>query len=158
MMAWYFPICVWSGWVQKGLPPPILEHFKSTSRRTASSFIVTRLQRTRSLLGLGGSESDVVPDGLLPVGHFARDLEVSLIGDDGQKVPNGEIGEIVVKNRFMVGYWRDPNLTAERFSIDLDGKGTRLVRTGDLGRINDDGLLELHGRKDDRVKSSRKSD
>ena len=68
------------------------------------------------------------------------------------KSPNGEIGEIVVKNRFVVGYWRDPNLTAERFSADLDGKGTRLVRTGDLGRINDDGLLELRGRKDDRVK------
>jgi acyl carrier protein len=50
------------------------------------------------------------------------------------------------------GYWRDPELTAERFSADLDGKGTRLVRTGDLGRINADGLLEFCGRKDDRIK------
>ncbi len=98
------------------------------------------------------TQNDVVPDGLLPVGHFARDLDVLLIGDDGQQVAKGEIGEIVVKNRFVVGYWRDPKLTAERFSADLDGKGTRLVRTGDLGRINDDGFLELRGRKDDRVK------
>jgi amino acid adenylation domain-containing protein len=98
------------------------------------------------------TQEDIIPEGLLPVGHFARDIEVSLIGDDGQPVANGEVGEIVVRNRYTMGYWRDPKLTAERFSVDLDGKGTRLVRTGDLGRINDDGLLELRGRKDDRVK------
>ena len=64
----------------------------------------------------------------------------------------GEVGEIVVKSRYVAnGYWRDPKLTAERFSADLDGKGTRLVRTGDLGRINAEGLLEFRGRKDDRI-------
>ena len=96
---------------------------------------------------------DAIPEGLLPVGHFAKDIEVSLIGDDGQPVGRGEVGEIVVKSRYVAnGYWRDPKLTAERFSADLDGNGTRLVWTGDLGRINADGLLELCGRKDDRVK------
>jgi acyl carrier protein len=50
------------------------------------------------------------------------------------------------------GYWRDPELTAKRFSADLDANGTRLVRTGDRGRINADGLLEFCGRKDDRIK------
>jgi non-ribosomal peptide synthetase component F len=60
-----------------------------------------------------------------------------------------EIEEIVVKSRYVAsGYWRHPELTAERFSADLDGKGARLVRTGDLGRINADGLLEFCGRKD----------
>src|SRR5262249_46390093 len=49
-------------------------------------------------------------------------------------------------------YWRDPELTAERFSTDLDDNGTRQVRTGDRGRINADGLLEFCGRKDDRIK------
>ena len=80
-------------------------------------------------------------------------MDVSLLGDDGQPVARGEVGEIVVKSRYLAnGYWRDPELTAERFSADLDGKGTRLVRTGDLGRINADGLLEFCGRKDDRIK------
>ena len=80
-------------------------------------------------------------------------MDVSLLGDDGQPVARGEVGEIVVKSRYVAnGYWRDPELTAERFSADLDGKGTRLVRTGDLGRINADGLLEFRGRKDDRIK------
>jgi len=96
---------------------------------------------------------DHVPAGLLPVGRFARDMDVLLIGDDGQPVARGEVGEIVVRSRYLAnGYWRDPDLTAQRFSADLDGNGTRVLRTGDRGRINVDGLLEYSGRKDDRIK------
>ena len=97
------------------------------------------------------TQADDIPEGVLPVGHFSRD--VSLLGDNSQPVPRGEVGEIVVRSRYVAnGYWRNPELTAERFSPDLDGKGTRLIRTGDLGRINAEGLLEFHGRKDDRIK------
>ncbi len=89
----------------------------------------------------------------LPVGHISNDIEVTLVGDDGEPVAPGEIGEIVVKSRYLAnGYWREPELTADRFSDDLDGEGTRLVRTGDRGRINTEGLLEFCGRADDRVK------
>jgi acyl carrier protein len=99
------------------------------------------------------AQDDRIPDGVLPVGHFARDIDISLLGDGGQLVARGEVGEIVVKSRYVAnGYWRDPELTADRFSDDVDGRGTRLVRTGDLGRINADGLLEMHGRKDHRIK------
>ena len=99
------------------------------------------------------SPDDKVPEGVFPVGHFARDMDVLLLTDSGQPVPHGEIGEIVVKSRYMAnGYWRDPELTAKRFSADLDGKGTRLLWTGDLGRINENGMIELRGRKDDRIK------
>jgi amino acid adenylation domain-containing protein len=94
-----------------------------------------------------------LPERALPVGHCARDMDVSLLGDDGQPVARGEVGEIVVKSRYLAnGYWRDSELTAERFSADLDGNGTRQLRTGDQGRINADGLLEFCGRKDERIK------
>src|SRR5262249_20315009 len=96
---------------------------------------------------------DQIPKGVLPVGHFAKDIEVALVGDDQRPVARGEVGEIVVKSRYVAnGYWRDPKLTAERFSADLDGNGTRMVWTGDLGRMNADGMLEFCGRKDDRIK------
>src|SRR5262249_24838018 len=89
----------------------------------------------------------------LPIGHFARDMDVSLLGEDGLPVPIGEVGEIVIKSRYLAkGYWRDPELSAQRFSAELDGRGTRLVRTGDQGRINAEGLLEFCGRKDNRIK------
>ena len=99
------------------------------------------------------TQADNVPETGLPVGHFSRDMDISLLGEDGQPVARGEVGEIVVRSRYLAkGYWRDPQLTAERFSADLDGNGTRILRTGDRGRINADGLLEFCGRKDDRIK------
>jgi amino acid adenylation domain-containing protein len=99
------------------------------------------------------TQDDEIPEGVLPVGHFSRDTEVLLLADDGQPAARGEIGEIVVKSRYLAnGYWRDPGLTAERFSADIDGTGTRLLRTGDRGRINAKGLLEFRGRSDNRIK------
>jgi amino acid adenylation domain-containing protein len=99
------------------------------------------------------TQHDSVPEGRIPIGTVSRNIEVSLVGNDGGPVPSGQIGEILVKSRYVAGgYWRDPALTSERFSHDLDGRGTRLVRTGDMARFNDAGLLEFCGRKDDRVK------
>jgi amino acid adenylation domain-containing protein len=99
------------------------------------------------------TQDDNVPAGALPVGHFSRDTDVVLVGDDGQPVARGEVGEIVVRSRYLAGgYWRDPELTAMRFSADVDGNGTRVLNTGDRGRINADGLLEYCGRKDGRIR------
>ena len=130
----------------------ISEHSGSISR--TSIFVHTlSSSETSNIAWSRWTQDDKIPEGVLPVGHFSRDMDVSLLGDDGQPVARGEVGEIVVKSRYVAnGYWRDPELTAERFSADLDGNGTRLVRTGDRGRINADGLLEFCGRKDDRIK------
>jgi amino acid adenylation domain-containing protein len=96
---------------------------------------------------------DNVPEGRLPVGLPSRGHEVLLLDANARPVRPGEIGEIVVRSRYLSkGYWRDPELTARRFSGELDDRGTRLVHTGDLGRINSDGLLEFYGRRDDQVK------
>ncbi len=96
---------------------------------------------------------DTVPEGRLPIGLPSRGQEVLLLDEAGTPVPPGEVGEITVKSRYVAaGYWRNEALTAERFGPDLDGRGTHMVRTGDLGRINSDGLLEFIGRQDDRIK------
>jgi amino acid adenylation domain-containing protein len=96
---------------------------------------------------------DQVADGCLPIGVLSNGIEVLFLNDEGQPVAPGQVGEIVVKSRYVAaGYWRNPTLTAERFSEDLDGNGTRLVHTGDLGRINSHGMLEFCGRKDALVK------
>jgi amino acid adenylation domain-containing protein len=96
---------------------------------------------------------DSVPDGRLPIGMPSRGQEVLLLGASGDPVAVGEVGEIAVKSKYVAaGYWRNDALTAEKFSPPLDPSGTRLVRTGDLGRINTNGMLEFIGRADDRVK------
>jgi acyl-coenzyme A synthetase/AMP-(fatty) acid ligase len=51
------------------------------------------------------------------------------------------------------GYWRSPDLTAERFvQSPFEPKGSRLFATGDLGRFLADGGIEYLGRLDHQVK------
>jgi long-chain acyl-CoA synthetase len=62
---------------------------------------------------------------------------------DGEPVETGEIGEVWMSGPTrMTGYWQRPDLTSEKFA-------GRWLRSGDLGRIDSDGLLWLAGRVDD---------
>lgn len=92
-----------------------------------------------------------IRDEILPVGRPVGDKRISLVDSEGNEVGEGEIGQIVVESRYLaLGYWRNPELTKARFS-DAPG-GRRVHRTGDLGRLRPDGLLEYVGRTDDRMK------
>ncbi len=51
------------------------------------------------------------------------------------------------------GYWRDAEKTAAAFIAHPHRPGERIYRTGDLGRIRPDGLVELIGRADTQIKS-----
>jgi amino acid adenylation domain-containing protein len=96
---------------------------------------------------------DPVPNGRLPVGRPYDDLEVSIEDDEGNSVAPGEVGHIVVRGSVLAaGYWRNPALTATRFGRGSMGSSARYFRGGDLGRLNDSGLLEYVGRKDSQVK------
>jgi amino acid adenylation domain-containing protein len=129
------------------------ETFRRHFPRTSTLVHTLSSSETANIAWSRWMPEDNVPAGSLPVGRFARDTDVLLLGENGQPVAPGEVGEIVVRSRYLAnGYWRDPELTAKRFSADLDGDGTRVLRTGDRGRINADGLLEYCGRKDDRIK------
>jgi amino acid adenylation domain-containing protein len=89
----------------------------------------------------------------LPVGWPAAGMEILLLGENGREVAAGEIGEIVVRSRYLSpGYWRNESLTAERFSDDPARDGWRRFRTGDFGSRGADGALTFMDRKDNRVK------
>jgi amino acid adenylation domain-containing protein len=91
------------------------------------------------------------PEGRLPVGTLSSGTEILILDETGRRVGRGEIGEIVVKSRYVAaGYWRQAVLTAERFSGTLGS--IRQFRTGDIGRINAKGQLEFVGRQDARLK------
>ena len=73
------------------------------------------------------------------------------IDEQRQVLPQGLTGELCIGGAGLaVGYWRRPELDAERF-IDSDGVG-RLYRTGDRARLGSDGGVALFGRSDAQVK------
>ncbi|HWO63226.1 MAG TPA: AMP-binding protein, partial [Umezawaea sp.] len=77
--------------------------------------------------------------------------EVFAIDADGVRLPAGEIGELVVRGpNVMAGYWRRPDLTAQRFHRD-QGLFPQL-RTGDHGWLDEDGYVYFVGRLDDLYK------
>jgi thioesterase domain-containing protein len=112
--------------------------------------------------GLGATECGIVrqffvdhdtpvPAATVPIGYPVEDMHVVLVDDTGHDVASGRVGEIVVKSRYLaLGYWRDAELTAAAFSEETDG--LRSYRTGDLGRLREDGCLEHLGRKDFQLK------
>jgi len=61
-----------------------------------------------------------------------------------QELPQGESGEIVIHGPMVFeGYWKRPDATASAF-IEIDGK--RFFRSGDLGRIDEDGYFFMTDR------------
>ena len=94
-----------------------------------------------------------IRDDGVPVGYPVRDKEILLLDDAGNEVGANQIGEIVVRSRYLaVGYWQRPELTEAKFKADRNGHGQRLCFTGDLGLRLPDGCLLHKGRKDFRVK------
>ena len=89
----------------------------------------------------------------LPVGRNLPGRTVTLTGEDGRAVPDGETGEVVVTGRGLaLGYWREPELTAQAFGVDRLDPDIRSYRTGDLAIQRPDGLRVFAGRKDDQIK------
>ncbi|HZM80126.1 MAG TPA: AMP-binding protein, partial [Candidatus Limnocylindrales bacterium] len=81
-----------------------------------------------------------------PIGRPIAGAEVLLIGEDGQAVPTGESGEIVVGGQGVaLGYRGRPDLTEAAF-VTLPGRHGRWYRTGDMARKLPDGNLDFLGR------------
>ncbi len=90
------------------------------------------------------------PDKLHTVGQPAEGHDVRLIDDAGREVASGQAGEVVGRSGgMMTGYHRQPAKTSEAEWHDDEGR--RYIRTGDIGRFDDDGFLILFDRKKDMI-------
>jgi len=90
------------------------------------------------------------PDKLDSVGRPAPGCDVRIIDDDGNEVRGGKIGEIVGRSGIMMkGYQNRPDATEEM--LWRDAEGAVYLRTGDLGRLDEDGFLYVLDRKKDMI-------
>ena len=152
------------------LDHPALEHTDLSSLETvmygASPMSPARMAEALDRMGpvfcqlYGQTECAGLATALWRVDHDRQDLRrltscgkpipgvrIAIHDDDGRPVPDGQPGEICVQGpSVMLGYWKQPELTAAALS---DG----WLRTGDIATRDEDGYLYIVDRKKDMIVS-----
>jgi len=80
------------------------------------------------------------------IGLPISSTEVMICDDDGTQLPIGDLGEICIKGpQVMKGYWEKPDETEKVLSSD------GWLKTGDMGRMDQDGFIFIEDRKKDMI-------
>lgn len=91
----------------------------------------------------------------VPVGKPMPGARALIVDEDGRACPPGAIGEIFIRTPYRShGYYKQPELTAEVFIPNPFSSDPNdiVYKTGDLGRMLEDGNIEVLGRRDQQVK------
>jgi len=124
------------------MPLPLIKKFKENFPETwfADAYGLTETLGGDTFLG-----KDKMFEKLGSVGKPVALLRVRIVGDNGEDVPTGELGEIVLRGpKVFKGYWRDEEATREAIK---DG----WFYTGDIGYLDDEGYLYIVDRKKDMI-------
>ena len=90
------------------------------------------------------------PDKLHTVGQAIAGHDMRVIDEQGHELPAGEAGEVVGRSSvMMIGYHNQPGKTSE--AEWYSPAGERFIRTGDVGRLDEEGFLTLIGRRKEMI-------
>ncbi|MFK7972380.1 MAG: AMP-binding protein [Bacteroidia bacterium] len=79
------------------------------------------------------------------IGLPISSTDICVMDDDGNQLPAGEVGEICARgHQVMLGYWERPDETEKVFFGEW-------FRTGDIGKMNEDGFFQIVDRKKDMI-------
>lgn len=125
------------------------------ARHTKEALLKALPEHTKLYVMYGATEASarlsyVEPDRLREkidsIGIPIPGVEMSVLGEEGEELPPGQIGELVARgSNIMIGYWKDPESTARALS-------PHGYRTGDIGYQDDDGYFYVVGRRDNQLK------
>lgn len=130
------------------LPPAYIPRLKKIfpNARVYSMYGLTECKRVSYL------PPDLIDQKTESVGIAMPNTEVYVVDDEGNIKERNAVGQLVVRgSNVMQGYWNDPEATAKvlkpgRFPWE------RVLYTGDLFRIDEEGFLYFVGRMDDIIK------
>lgn len=131
------------------IAPAVNEQFeKATGVYIHNIYGLTETNSPSHAVPLGVRAPVDPTSGALSVGVPVYNTVVRILGDDGEEVPVGELGEIATSGPQVVpGYWGKPEATAE----SLPGGE---LRTGDVGFMDADGWFYLVDRKKDMINAA----
>lgn len=138
------------------MPAPVIEEAIRRFPETTgfvNAFGMTETTATVTMLTqedhrLTGTEEEIAKKRkrLRSVGKPLPDVEIRILDDDGNPLPPGEVGRVVIlTSRTMKGYYGDE--AASQKALTDEG----WIRTDDMGYLDEDGYLFLVGRKDDMI-------
>ncbi|HUR77489.1 MAG TPA: AMP-binding protein [Acidimicrobiales bacterium] len=123
--------------------PPKLVGRVATSFKKAAPNIGYGMTETNAY-GPGNSGKDYV-EHPTSTGRAAPGQLIAIRDEDGKDLPVGERGEVWFRGPSLIrGYWNRPDATAETI---VDG----WLRSGDLGRVDDEGFLYIEDRAKDMI-------
>ena len=107
---------------------------------------------TTYLIAVGDCDN---PSGI-PVGSPVAGTQVMVLDEGDNPVTPGTVGQICITGLGLaMGYLHDALLTAAKFStVRIESDEIRIYRTGDLGLLDDNGVLHFRGRQDRQLKIS----
>jgi len=138
------------------MPKATLDALRAALPKTLV-FLMYGLTESFSSTYLPPSELDRRPDS---IGKAIPNAEVLVVREDGTRCAPGEAGELVHRGALVsLGYWNDPEKTAERFK-PAPGAPEGLVMpeiavwSGDTVRMDEEGFLYFISRRDEMIKTS----